>query len=222
MTAASSSDLAEQRTERDMVSELFHAISQPLTALECGLEVSLRRDKTATQLRARVKTALVAAKLLHQRLLEARVLQDAGEPGDTSHPVEVETLLLQLQEDFAPVAESAKVSLCLKCEAAMVRGNEARFRNGFFYLFEFLLRTCPSHRTVSIRAQRASLTTLEINFSNGDSASFESPESTQSAVPLDLGWRVAQRTFQSAGGDLVLTQNQSGYVAGYVRLLLAN
>ena len=62
-------------------------MSQPLTALECGLEVSLRRDKTAAQLRARVESALVAAKLLHQRLLEARVLQDAGEPGDTSVPV---------------------------------------------------------------------------------------------------------------------------------------
>src|SRR5271165_2215554 len=118
MTAPSPSDLAAKQTERAFVSDLFHAISQPLTALECGLEVSLRSDKTATQLRARVKTALVAAKLLHQRLLEARALQDAGEPGDTSQAVAVETLLLQLREDFLPVAESAEVNLCLKCEAA--------------------------------------------------------------------------------------------------------
>src|SRR5450755_1455042 len=222
MTSSSTSDPAAQRTEREMVSELFHPISQPLTALECGLEVSLRRDKTAAQLRARVKTALVAAKLLHQRLLEARTLQDAGEPGDTSQSVSVETLLLELQEDFLPVAESAKISLCLKCEPAMVRGNEARFRNGFFYLFEFLLRTCPSHRTVSIRGRRVSLTSFEISFSNCDSASFESPESMPSAAPPDLGWRLAQRTFQAAGGDLVLTQNHSGQFAGYVRLLLAN
>jgi hypothetical protein len=141
MTSSSTSDPAAQRTERDMVSDLFHAISQPLTALECGLEVSLRSDKTATQLRARVKTALVAANLLHQRLLEARALQDAGDLGDTSQAAAVETLLLQLREDFLPVAESANVNLCLECEAAMVRGNEPRFRNGFFYLFEFLLRT---------------------------------------------------------------------------------
>ncbi|HEY4962859.1 MAG TPA: hypothetical protein VII29_18535 [Terriglobales bacterium] len=222
MTAASTSDQAAQRTERDLVSELFHAISQPLTALECGLELSLRRDKTAAQLRARVKSALVAAKLLHQRLSEAKVLQDAAEPGDTSQAVALETLLLELREDFLPVAESAKVNLCLMCETATVRGNEARFRNGFFYLFEFLLRTCPSHRTVSIRARRASLTTLEISFRNCDLGGFEFPESMPSAAPPDLGWRVAQRTFQAAGGDLVLTQNQSGQFAGYVRLLLAN
>jgi hypothetical protein len=67
-----------------------------------------------------------------------------------------------------------------------------------------------------------SLTTLTISFSNCDSASFESPESTPSAATADLGWRVAQRTFQAAGGDLVQTRNQSGQVAGYVRLLLAN
>jgi len=222
MTVAAVSRVSAPQTDQPLVSDLFHAISQPLTALECGLEVSLRRDKTAAQLRARVKTALVAAKLLHQRLLEARTLQDAGEPGDTSQSVSVETLLLELQEDFLPVAESAKISLCLKCEPAMVRGNEARFRNGFFYLFEFLLRTCPSRRTVSIRGRRVSLTTLEISFSNCDSASFESPESMPSAAPPDLGWRLAQRTFQAAGGDLVLTQSQSGQFAGYVRLMLAN
>ena len=147
MTPASPSDVTAKQTERALVSDLFHAISQPLTALECGLEVSLRRDRTAAQLRARVETALVAAKLLHQRLLEARVLQDAGEPGDTSVPMELESLLLQLQEDFLPIAESAKVSLAVQCETVMVRGNEARFRNGFFYLFEFLLRTKGRLRT---------------------------------------------------------------------------
>jgi len=222
MTAPSPSDLAAKQTERAFVSDLFHAISQPLTALECGLEVSLRRDRTAAQLRARVESALVAAKLLHQRLLEARALQDAGEPGDTSVPVALERLLLQLQEDLLPVAESAKVNLAVKCETAMVRGNEARLRNGFFYLFEFLLRTCPSHHMVGIRAQRVSLTALEVSFSNDRPTRSETLKSRQAADPADLSLRIAQRTFQAASGDLVLTQNQSGQVAGYVRLLLAN
>ena len=90
MTVRSACDLSSQQIEHALVSELFHAISQPLTALECGFEVSLRRDKTAVQFRTRVASALVAVQLLHQRLMEARALQDAGEPGDNllSHRTE--------------------------------------------------------------------------------------------------------------------------------------
>ena len=154
MTVASASDLSAQQTERAFVSDLFHAISQPLTVLECGLEVSLRRDKTAAQFRDRVETALAAAKLLHQRLLEARVLQDAASLATRCRPVAIASVLLQLREDLLPVAKSAKVKLAVRCESAMVHGNEARFRNGFFHLFEFLLHNCPRHNTVTIRARR--------------------------------------------------------------------
>ena len=220
MTIASATDLSAEQTELAFVSDLFHAVSQPLTALECGLELSLRRDKTAAQLRTRLETALVNAKLLHRRLLEARALQDAREPGDTRLPVAVERLLLQLQEDLLPVAKSAKVTLEVTCKTAMVHGNEARLRNGFFYLFEFLVRTCPTNLRVSIHAQRVSLTIFEISFTNCDSTRIETRESTRAADPADLSLRIAQSTFQATGGDLVLTQDQSGQFAGCVRLLL--
>lgn len=222
MTAAAASDLSAPQTERAFVSDLFHAISQPLTVLECGLEVSLRRDKTAAQFRDRVATALVAAKLLHQRLVEARALQDAAEPGDTCRPVAIAGLLLQLREDLLPVAKSAKIKLAVRCESAMVRGNEARFRNGFFHLFEFLLHNCPGTHLVNICAQRVDHTSFMVMFRNCAPSRIEKPESTPAAGPADLSLRIAQRTFQAAGGDLVLTQNQSGRVAGYVRLVLAN
>jgi hypothetical protein len=34
----------EQWGECELVAEIFHAISQPLTALEVGLEISLQQD----------------------------------------------------------------------------------------------------------------------------------------------------------------------------------
>jgi hypothetical protein len=208
--------------ERAFVSDLFHAVSQPLTALECGLELSLRRDQSAAEFRARVETALVNAKLLHRRLLEARALQDASEPGDTHLPVDVKGLLLQLQEDLLPVATSAKVKLDVRCEAALVHGNEARLRNGFFCLLEFLLRVCPTSQSVRIRAQRMSLTAFEVSFRTCGSARIKSSESPLDADPADLSWRIARRTFRAAGGALVPTQNRTGQIAGYVRLLLAD
>jgi hypothetical protein len=222
MTDTSASDQSAVQPERAFVSDLFHAVSQPLTALECGLELSLRRDQSAAEFRARVETALVNAKLLHRRLLEARALQDASEPGDTHAPVDLKGLVLQLHEDLLPVATSAQIKLDVKCEAATVHGNEARLRNGLFYLIEFLLRVCGSGQRVSIRAQRVSLTALEVSFRNSSPARIETPDSTPVAEPADLGLRIAQRTFRAAGGELVFTKNRTGQVAGYVRLLLAD
>jgi hypothetical protein len=222
MTIAGVSIVSALQNEKSLVSDLFHSISQPLTALECGLELSLRRDETAAQFRTRVETALVNAKLLHRRLLEARALQDAGDPGDTSLPIAVKGLLLQLREDLLPVAKSQKVKLEVMCEIAMVRGNDARIRNGFFCLLEFLLRTCPVKHKVSIRARRVSLTDFEVSFRNCNPIRVETPETIQTAESGDLSLRIGQRSFQAAGGDLVVTKNQSGQVAGRVHLLLAN
>ncbi len=222
MTAPAIGTLSAPQSERAFASELFHSVSQPLTALECGLELSLRQDRTARQFRARLKTALQAAQLLHQRLLEARWLQDAGEPGDTSHPVALQNLLLQLREDLLPVAKSAKVNLAVQCETARVLGNEARLRNGFFHLFDFLLRTCPKRHTVHVQPQCAKPGIFQLSFSSNGSAGNNALVAIPVADPADLSFRIAQRAIRAAGGDLVVTQNQCGQFGGYVRLLLAN
>jgi hypothetical protein len=54
------------------VEELLHALSQPLTALEIGLEISLRQDRDVAQLRSRVESALEIARTLHQKLTQLR------------------------------------------------------------------------------------------------------------------------------------------------------
>ena len=222
MTVQTANSSSAEQAERDLVSDIYHTLSQPLTALECGLEVSLRQDNTVAQLRARVASALVTAQVLHQRLLEARTLQDAGDAGDTTLPVPVQDLLSQLQEDFLLVARSAKVKLRVKCEPAMVRGNEARLRSGFFHLFEYLMGTCPAHHTVHIRGVRTSSAVLEVQFTNGGSTRSKAIEPARAVSPGDMGLRIAQRIFRAVGGDLVATQDGSGKIAGYVRLLPAN
>lgn len=63
-------------TEREAVSEILHGLSQPLTALEVGLEVGLRNDRTAEEFRERMQKLLVIAQTLHGRLVELRTLRD--------------------------------------------------------------------------------------------------------------------------------------------------
>ena len=74
-------EIADQRT---FVSDIFHKLSQPLTALHCSLELSLARDETAEEYRASVEAALQNADRLRQGLLLMRELSDADDPGDIS------------------------------------------------------------------------------------------------------------------------------------------
>jgi len=54
--------------------EALHGLSQPLTTLECGLELAIRHDTTLAKVRHRLQTLLEAAQVLHQRFLELRTL----------------------------------------------------------------------------------------------------------------------------------------------------
>jgi hypothetical protein len=214
----SAKETVGEHSER--VSEILHALSQPITALECGLELSLRKDKTPSELRTRLSASLATARLLHQRLVEFQALQDATEPGDTSRPVAIQAVLQQLREDYLPVAQSASVELAVKCAPAMVRGDEARLRNSFFHLLEFLMRTCQSRGCVRICGFRLlGAAVLAVNFSSDVSTW---PHAEGRSLNGDLGLRIAGRGFRAAGGSLALTKSKGRKVTGYVHLLLVD
>ncbi len=60
--------------ENESLGEILHALSQPLTTLECGLELALRYDKSLVQVRHRLRELLEAARVMHQKLLAMRDL----------------------------------------------------------------------------------------------------------------------------------------------------
>src|SRR5271167_4848180 len=151
-------------TDRELLSEMIHGFSQPVTALECGLELSLCRDNDVAQLRARVESALTTTKILHQRVAEYRMLADAGDPGDTTEPVAIDRLLLQLREDFRPLADAAGVRGSVRCKPALVHGNCTRLRDGFFHLFEFLIGDSPPHHSIELRAVGTRARSLTVRF----------------------------------------------------------
>jgi hypothetical protein len=58
--------------EQDSLAEILHQFSQPLSVLECGLELSLLHDRTPADFRRRMKVLLEAAQALHQHLAKLR------------------------------------------------------------------------------------------------------------------------------------------------------
>jgi hypothetical protein len=202
--------------EGAFVSEVLHGLSQPLTALECGLELSLRQDSTVAELRNRMEALRGTVGALHQQLLELRALQNAANPGNTTAPVAAHVLLQQLREDLLPVAELSQIGLRMQCRPALVYGNAEKLRNGLFRLLEFLMRQCPSGGSVSITGRRGGAKTLELAFRV--SGTPDDLRTGAAASTRELDWRIAQRTFVAAGGRMEALPTLPGSLAGVVTL----
>jgi His Kinase A (phospho-acceptor) domain len=203
VSASAAACAAELAPRRDFASNVFHDLSQPLTALQCSLELALVRDQTIEEFRASVEAALQNAERLRQRLLLLRELSDAEDPGDTSTPLALDQILQQLREDMLPLFESAGRCFELTCAAVEVAANEAKLVRGFFYLLEFLLR-CPSpSHGLSMRGERKDQQQVEICIA-GCGARVDAAPSDDCCEPDWNGeLEIARRTFCAVGGDLI-------------------
>ena len=202
----------------ELLSEILHGLSQPLTTMECGLEIALRQDKTVAQLQQRMGALLEAARVLHKRLLEVRALQEAGTAGERTEAVAVGELLQQLREDFQPIAREAKITMSVRATRDLAQGNAAHLRNGFFHLLEFLACRCPAGGQVRMASVREGGNGLTVRFRIVRRKEGGSTEPIPRARDGDFGLRIARRTFEAAGGDLELREYNGGGVAGQVRL----
>jgi signal transduction histidine kinase len=195
-------EAAEQDLDlrRSFLSEIFHSLSQPLTALHCSLELALRRDHTLDELRASVQSALEDAERLRQRLLLLRALSDASDPGDLSQPLELTELLRELQEEMLPLFESAGKRLELESDGGpiLVRGNRARLMRALFCFLEYLFRYSPEGAVFSIRACCGQGRQAKIQIEAASCLPL-APSGDGAAYSCEI--EMARRSFRAAGGE---------------------
>lgn len=191
--------------EAAFISEVFHNLSQPLTALHCTLDLALQRDQTLCELRASVQTALDNAERLRQRLLLVRALNDAAAPAKSAQAVELCALLRELGEDMAPLFESAgrKLELDIGGEPLPVRADKMRLMQGLFVFVEYLFRYLPEGERISIRLDQGDGQQAEIRI---DAASWLplSPAQDASNPPFSCEIELLHRTLAAAGGEFEL------------------
>jgi signal transduction histidine kinase len=139
--------------EGAFISEVFHNLSQPLTALHCGLELALQRDGSLEELRASVQTALDNTERLRQRLLLIRALNDPADIGDSSSLVDLAALLAELHEDLSPLFEAAgrKLEVRIACGPLLVRADKRRLGRALFVFVEYLYRYLPNRGVVALQ-----------------------------------------------------------------------
>jgi signal transduction histidine kinase len=212
-----------QAAQHSFVSEVFHNLSQPLTALQCSLELSLFRDQTLDELRASVETALQNAECLRQRLLLLRELDEANHPGDLSQPTDLIGLLGELQEELLPVCESAglRFEVQSQCRAIKVYGNETKLMRGFYYLLEYLLRYSPKGSTLGLRLALREGRQVEISIAASSCLPVSSSAENQTGPQFPCEIEMARRSFRAAGGDFVLLCSETPQSAWKAMLPLA-
>ena len=221
MTWAPENEFNAAPQELDCIGEQFHNISQPLTALECGLEIALRQERDAARLRARLQSALTSTQTLRQRLMELRLLLDAGDPGDTSVPVAIDELLLRLRDGFIPLARHRRIAFSVRCAPALLHGNAERLHWGFFSLLEFLVAYSLPRQALSLAGLAGVNGLFLVRFAVRGKGDGPKPQAEQLSSAANLNFRIARRTIQAAGGELLFRGQHGGCSAGEVRLRLA-
>jgi signal transduction histidine kinase len=202
-----------------LVSDVLHKLSQPLTALQCSLELSLARDQTSEEFRASVDAALQNADRLRQSLLLLRELSDADDPGDVSVPVRVQELLQELREDFLPVFESAGGRFDLNCDAVQVRANGIKLRRALFYLLEYVVRSSRYRKlSVDVKQTQGRLAEIRMTFSSAAPSTGSRRDASEPASAGEV--EIARRTFRAVGGNLRSVESPCGQSLWIASLLL--
>lgn len=203
-------DVEEQKLKLNgaLVSEVFHNLSQPLTALHCSLELALRRDRTVEELRGSVQAALEDAERLRQRLLLVRALNDASDPGDLSQPTEMSGLFRQLHEDMLPLfaSDGQKFELELECGVVRVRANQARLMRALFAFLEYLFSHSAEGAVLTIQV-RVLAGQADIRIRAATCLPVAPSADGRVATPYSCEIEMARRSFRAVDGEFALVSS---------------
>lgn len=187
--------------DRDFLYHVFHLLSQPMTALQCSLELALIGSAGPEELRTSIECALENAERLRKRLLLVRELADASDAGDTSQPVQLEDILAEVLEQLQPLLESAGLAPAVSLCPVLVVGERSRLSRAFLYLFESLL-VAGAAAAVLVQTS-GNLAIVRVT-----GARHEALNGERTRVCPEI--EIARRTFQTVGGNLLIAETPDG------------
>lgn len=198
---------------RELLSELFHALNQPLTTLRCALELSLRRPHGEEEYRHTVQAALLQAESITRLTCGIRELLEADDPGDHSEMAALDTVVREAVLDWLPVAEAKQVTLLVETSfPCQVQFEQQRLRQAVFHVLQFALQSAAQRAIVKIDlAPQENVALLRIATLQedapplGDAVSPEPAEPKVDPLQRKLGLNIARSIFEAAGGSLEVT-----------------
>jgi C4-dicarboxylate-specific signal transduction histidine kinase len=201
---------------RQLVSDLFHQLSQPLTTLCCSLELALLQTPTAEQYGEIVSHALAQAEQVSSLATAIRELFDAGQASEGGEVLELRRAIEDAIGDLLPVAESAEVQVFyVPGPACPVWFHAPRLRQGLFHLIGFAIGSRgPGAALKTELAERGAEAVLTLTVSGHGPVSANSDQE----LLRRLGLGIVRAIFEAAGGS-VSVDRSAEYLRVEVRLL---
>jgi len=191
--------------ERSPLAHLLHALNQPLTGLQCSLELAVAVLRPADQYARSLREGLDLVsriRVLVGAIREVADLQEIQIEGSVA--ISLDELLRETVRDLLPIAEAKGLRLGLKAaDSLMVRGSQTVLNSVMFRFLESALTLSRENADFHVGAeaiqQHACVT---VSWTPG-----ALPESSPYSPP-ELGLLIAQAGWEQMGGSWTQRQTE--------------
>ncbi len=194
---------------RSPLAQLLHALNQPLTGLQCSMEVALAVPRTSEQYAQGLRAGLELTERMRALVGAIREVVDGEEENERNddepnndvpeRPTDLQALLREVLDDLGPVAEVNRVRIALDDSAdssLWVRFERRRLSGLLFRTLESVLSLAEPGSVLRIETGgRADPATNRAGFSIGWSQEMKLVEFSRP----ELGLLVAQAGWERAG-----------------------
>jgi hypothetical protein len=208
-TSPSSGQQLPKLADRSPLAYLLHALNQPLTGLQCAMEVALGRPRTPEQYVQGLRESLRLTERMRSLVEAIRAVMDLEEDkniDDEQETVELRTLLREVVDDLEPVAEAKAVRMLLEVAedfSVVLKASRRTLAGTVFRTLESALSLAAKGSVLLVEASGASSEAwIRVGWDEAaPSAEFSRPE---------LGFVVAQAGWEQAGAEWerVRTENR--------------
>jgi signal transduction histidine kinase len=183
---------------RSPLEQLLHALNQPLTGLQCSMEVALASPRTAEQYVHGLREGLALTERM-RALVDAirEVVDGEDETNEEQETIDLKAVLREVVDDLEPVAQAKSVLITIECSAdssLWAKAGRRRLAAAVFRLLESALSVAAPGSALRIEMGGAPAEgRIRIRwFARQPRSEFSRPE---------LGLLVAQAGWEQAGAE---------------------
>jgi len=192
--------------EQEVLGELLHSLSQPLTGLRCSLEVAI--DEDAAQSHQTVAAALEQTERVIGVVKLMQEFLDFEPTEARSQPVPFAPVMRRVLEQLSVLAEARQVRLHIKgtCDAA-IPVSQSRLLLALQYLIGAIIEAQPPNSAIRFLLQdRESESLLTVYplpaLRRGTDGNVQTKSDPVGATMGRVRMTIARRVFESAGATL--------------------
>jgi signal transduction histidine kinase len=196
----------EEITGRSPLARLLHALNQPLTGLQCSMEVALAGTRTPEQYRQGLRDGLALTERMRALVEAIREVADGIEENEHQNPNEMTGLAAILREtvnDLKPVAKSKTIHMEIEFDSSLilvVRAGRQKLGGIAFRLLDSVLSLAAEGSMVKISTVKSDAGLAQ----SGDWLRILWEANEEARYPSsrpELGLLVAQAGFERCGAE---------------------